>query len=114
MICSEFIDLIYAWVCLLLGVIAYPENQQYIVTSTSGQTVMACAYPPGSFPHYVSYAGNYPSQVVVSQSGEGAQVVSSIPYHANQVVSTDTSAAGSGQATASVTYSDHEPPLAYQ
>ena len=114
MIYSEFIDLIYAWVYLLLGVITYPGNHQSIVTSASGQIVMAPANSPGSFPHYVSYAGNYPNQEVVSQSGGGAQVVSSIPYDANQVVSTDTSAAGAVQATESVTYSGQEPPPVYQ
>ena len=108
MICSEFIDLIYAWVYLLLGAIMCPR------TSANGQTVMAPSYPPGSFPHYVLYAGNNQNQAVVWQSGGGAQVVSSTPYHANQVVSTEASAAGSVQDTTSVTNSGQEPPPAYQ
>ena len=61
----------------------------YPGTSISGQTVMVPAYPPGSFPRYVSYVGNYPNQAVVSQFGGGAQVISSSPSHANQVILTD-------------------------
>ena len=86
----------------------------YPGTSISGQTVMVPAYPPGIFPRYVSYAGNYPNQAVVSQFGGGAQVISSSPSHANQVILTDASAARAVQDTASVTYSDQEPPPAYQ
>ena len=108
MIYSEFVDLTYAYLYLLLGAIMYPG------TTISGQSVMAPAYPPGSFPHYVSYAGDYPNQTVVSQSGGGAQVVSSTPCHANQVLSTEASAAGAVQDTASVTYAGQEPPPAYQ
>ena len=48
----------------------------YPGTNASGQTVMAPAYSPGRFPHYISYSGDYPNQAVVSQSGGGAQVVS--------------------------------------
>ena len=107
MIYSEFVDLTYAYLYLLLGVIMYPE------TRISGQTVIAPAYPP-AYPHYVSYAGDYSNQTVVSQSGGEAQVVSSTPCHANQVVSTEASAAGAVQDTASVTYSRQEPPPAYQ
>ena len=108
MIYSEFVDLTYTWVYLLLGVIMYPG------TGISGQTVLAPAYPPGNFPCYVSYAGNHPNQPVVSQSGGGAQVISSTPSHVNQVVSTNASATRAVQDTASVTYSDQEPPPAYQ
>ena len=67
MICLEFVDLIYTLVYIRLGVIMYPGNQQYIVTYASGQPVMATAYPPGISPHYVSYAGKYPSQASISQ-----------------------------------------------
>ena len=98
MIYSEFVDLTYTWVYLLLGVIMYPG------TGISGQTVLAPAYPPG----------NFPNQTVVSQSGGGAQVISSTPSHANRVVSTNASAARAVQDTASFTYSDQEPPPAYQ
>lgn len=46
----EYVDLIFALVYLLLGVILYPGNQCYIVTSACGQTVMLPACPPGSAP----------------------------------------------------------------
>lgn len=46
----EYVDLIFALAYLLLGVILYPGNQHYIVTSACGQTVMLPAYPPGSAP----------------------------------------------------------------
>ena len=103
-----FIDLNYAWVYLVLGIIMYP------VINANGQTVMAPAYSPGSFPQYISYLVNYPNQAVVSQSAGETQVVSSTPYNANQVVLTEASVVGSVQDTAIVTYSGQEPPPAYQ
>ena len=112
MICSEFVDLISGLVYLLLGVIMYPGNQQYILTSESGQTVMAPVYPPGSVPDYVSSAGIYPNQAGVSQSGGGA-LVSSTAYP-NQVVAAEASTAGTMQGATSVTYSNQGPPPAYE
>ena len=103
MIYSEFVDLISALLYLLLGVIMYPGNQQYIVTSASEQTVMAPVYPPGSVPHYVSSAGIYPNQSVVSTT-----------YYPNQVVATEASTAGLMHGATSVTYSSQGPPPAYQ
>ena len=91
----------------------YSGNQQYIVTSASGQTVMAPAYPPGSAPHYVSSAGFYPNHAGVSQSVGGAQV-SSTTYYPNQVVATEASTTGPMQGATMVTYSSQEPPPAYQ
>ena len=113
MICSEFVDLISGLVYLLLGVIMYPGNQQYILTSGSGQTVMAPVYPPGSVPDYVSSAGIYPNQAGVSQSGGGA-LVSSTAYYPNQVVAAEASTAGTMQGATSVTYSNQGPPPAYE
>ena len=75
---------------------------------------MAPAYPPGSIPHYVSYAGNYPNQAVASQTGGRAQVVSSTPCHADQEVAIDGTAAVSVQGPTSVTYSSQGQPPAYQ
>ena len=57
----EFIDLISTPVYILLGVVMYAGNQQYIVTSASGQAAVASAYPPGTVFHYVSSAGFYPN-----------------------------------------------------
>ena len=107
-------DLIYALVYLLLGVIMYSGNQQYIATITNGKTVKVPAYPPESVPHYVSYPENYPNQAVVSHTVGGAHTVFSTPCHANQVVATVASATSSLQGTASVTYSGQGPPPAYQ
>ena len=109
----EYVDLISALVYLLLGVIIYPGNQQYIVTSASGQTVMLLAYPPGSVPHYVSHAEIYPSQAGFSQNG-GRVHVSSTMYHPNQVVATEASTAGPMKSSTSVTYSSQGPPPTYQ
>ena len=75
---------------------------------------MAPAYSPGSIPHYVSYAGNYPNQAVVSQTGRPAQVVSSTTCHADQEVAIDGTAAVSVQGPTSVTYSAQGQPPAYQ
>ena len=98
---------------MFLGVIVYPGNQQYVVTSAGGETVMVPAYPLGNVPHSVSSAGNYPNQVVVSQTGGGAQVVSSAPYYPNQVVALPASTAGELQGATSVTFSNQVPPPAY-
>ena len=92
----------------------YPGNQQYVVTSASGQTVMVPAYPPGSVPHYVSSAGNYPNHAIVSQTGGGAQAVASAPYYPNQVVATQASTAGELQGATTVVYSSQGPPPAYE
>ena len=91
----------------------YSGNQQYVVTSASGQTVMVPAYPPGSFPHYVSSAGTYTNQAVASQTGGGAQFVSSVPYFPNQVVATQASTAGELQGATNVTYSSQGAPPSY-
>ena len=109
---SEFVDLISALLYPLLGVIMYPGNQQYIVTSESGQTVMASAYPPGSVPHFVSCAGMYPNQSGVSQCG-GAGQVSSTSYYPDQVIATEAKTTRPMQGATSVTYSGQGPPPAY-
>ena len=113
MIFLEFIDLISILVYILLGVVMYAGNQQYIVTSASGQAGIASAYPLGSGPHYVSSAAFYPNQAGVSQSRGGAQV-SSTTHYPNQVVATEASTAGLMQGTTSVTYSSQGQPPAYQ
>ena len=113
MISSEFFDLISTLLYLLLGVIMYPGNQQYIVTSASGQTVMTSAYPSKIVLHYVSSAEIYPNQSGVSQ-GEGGAQVSSTTYYPNLVVASEARTAGPMQGATSVTYPDHGPPPAYQ
>lgn len=113
MIFLEFVDLISTQVYIILGVLMYAGNQQYIITSASGQAVMAPAYPSGSALPYVSSAGFYPNQAGVSQSGGAAQV-SSTTYYSNQAVATEASTAGSMQGATCVTYSSQGPPPAYQ
>ena len=80
----EYVDLIFALAYLLLGVILYPGNQHYIVTSACG-----------------------------SQSGGRAQV-SLTMCHPNHLVATEGSAAGPMQSATSVTYSSQGPPPTYQ
>ena len=100
---------------IFLGVIVYPGYQQYIVESGSAPTVMVPTYPSGSISHYVSPAGNYPNQAAVSQTGGGAQVVSSEPYYPSQVVvATQASAAAELQGATSVECSSQGPPPAYE
>ena len=99
---------------IFLGVIVYPGYQQYIVDSGSAPTVMVPTYPSGSISHYVSPAGNYPNQAAVSQTGGGAQVVSSEPYYPSQVVATQASAAAELQGATSVECSSQGPPPAYE
>ena len=89
----------------------YAGNQQYVVASAGGQAVMAPAYLPESVPHYVSSGRNYPNEAVVLG---GAQTVSSTPYYPNKVVATEASTTWALQRAESVTYSDQEPPTAYQ
>lgn len=113
MIFSEFVDLISTQVYIISGVLMYAGNQQYIITSASGQAVMAPAYPSGSALPNVSSAGFYPNQAGVSQSAGGAQV-SSTTYYSNQAVATEASTAGSMQGATCVTYSSQGPPPAYQ
>ena len=113
MVCSEFVDQISALLYLLSGVIMYPGNQQYIVTSASGQTVITPAYPPGSVPHYVSPTGVCPNQPGVSLSGSGTQVCST-SYCPNQEFATEARTAGSMQGVTSVTYSAQGPPPKYE
>lgn len=98
---------------IFLGVIVYSGYQQYIVESGSAPTVMVPTYPSGSISHYVSPAGNYPNQAAVSQTGGGAQVVSSEPYYPSQVVATQASAAAELQGATSVECSSQGPPPAY-
>ena len=112
MIFSEFVDLISTQVYIILGVM-YAGNQQYVLTSASGQPVMVPAYPPGSDPYYVSSAAFYPNQAGASQSGGGAQV-SSTMYYPKQAVATEASTAGPMQGATSVTYSSQGLPPAYQ
>ena len=104
-------NLVAAQFYLLLGVIVYAGNQQYVVSSAGGQAVMAPAYLPESVPHYVSSGRNYPNEAVVLG---GAQTVSSTPYYPNKVVATEASTTWALQRAESVTYSDQEPPTAYQ
>ena len=113
MVCSEFVDQISALLYLLSGVIMYLGNQQYFVTSPSGQTVMTPAYPPGSVLHYVSSTEVCPNQSGVSLTGGGTQV-SSTSYYPNQGVTTEARTAGPLQGATSVTYSVQGPPPKYE
>ena len=113
MICSEFVDRILTLVFLLLGVIMYSGNQQYILAIASGQTEITHDFPPGSNAQYASSAGIYPNQTGLSQSRGGAQL-SSTTYYPNQVVATEARTAAPMQGATSVTYSGHGLPPAYQ
>ena len=113
MVCSEFVDQISALLNLLSGVIMYPGNQQYIVTSASGQTVITPAYPPGSVPHYVSPTGVCPNKPDVSLSGGGTQVCF-LSYYPSQGFASEDRTAGQMQGATSVTYSAQETPPKYE
>ena len=71
--------------------------------------MMIPAYSPVGVPQYVSSAGNYSKQAVVSQTGVGEQLVSSVPYYPNQVIGTQTITTGRSQSSESGTYSSQAP-----